>query len=247
MKTSFLNTLAAGILTSLCLSGMPESASAQFFNNTEVTSPINRVPDTRYNDAYSLQTPRQWQDRGRMTQPMDRRYIRTNATDGILPQDDYRSRQGRCADGECKHNRGERAMEDGTTSYRSRRSRSNGLVEGRSYQSRRAMTTGSDMLNPDAIDSASGRPMERSYQGRHTHANGAHHRGQGRCGDCVNGQCACPDGQCTCPAGQCNYRDGQLGSRSLDPRNAPASYDNFNLTRRNLSPQYLPTRSPYLN
>ena len=247
MKTSFLNPLAAGLLTCVCLAGVSESASAQFFNSNELNAPTNRLSAPLYNDASGRQLPQQWQDRGRIDQRMDQRYIRTNTTDGTLPQDEYRSRQGRCADGQCQHNRGDRTMEDGATSYRGRRNRSNGLADSSGYQSRRSMTTGWDPSNLDTIDPATGLPMERSYRQGHDHADGEYHRGHGRCRDCVNGQCECPEGQCTCPAGQCECRDGQRGPRSLAPRNSPAGYDNFNLTRRNTNPQNVPTRNPYLN
>lgn len=240
MKISFFNTLAAAVLTSFCVAGMADSASAQFFSDSEVTSPRftppnGRVPTSRYNDRYNRPAPPQWQDRSRMQGPLNRPYIRTNASDQILQQDKYRSYQGRCADGQCRFGRGERGIEDGTTFYRSRRSRSNDMVDGRSYQSGQATTTGWAPSNPDALDPISGLPMERSQLGRHNRAEGALHRGHGhgRCGDCTNGQR--------------KDRNGQFGSRSLDPRNSPASYDNLNLTRRNQSPQYLPTRSPYLN
>lgn len=70
------------------------------------------------------------------------------------------------------------------------------MAEGREYPLRRAMATGWDPTNPEAVDPTIGRPMERSYRSGHDHANGEHHRGHGRCRDCVHGQCECPDGQC---------------------------------------------------
>lgn len=236
MTTSFLNTLAAGILTCVSLTGTLQSASAQFFDNDGIGTPNSRPPASQYNDGYGRHVPPQWQDRA----GMDPRYIRTNSADGAGPRDDFRPSQERCTGGQCQLNRGERTMNNGTASYGGRRGRSNGLADGNGYQSRRAMTTGWDPSNPDAIDPATGLPMQRSYRGGHDHADGERHGGHGRCHDCVNGQCDCPEGQCTCP-------DGQRGTRGFDPRNAPASYDEFNLTRRNTIPQYVPTRSPYMN
>lgn len=244
MNTSFLKTLTAS-LACICLAGLSDSASAQFFDNLSLTAPTNQLLAPQYNDTYSRQLPLQWQDRLRNDQRMDQRYIRTNTTDATMPQGEYRSRQGRCADGQCQRNRGERSVEDGTASYRGRRSRGEGYANGRDFQSRRAMTTGWDPSNPEAIDPATGLPMEHSYRGRHNHPDGEGHRG--RCRDCVNGQCDCPEGQCTCPAGQHDCKDGQCRHRQLVPRNAPTGYDDLNLTRRNMSPQYMPTRSPYLN
>lgn len=244
MKAAFLKTLAAGILTGVCLTGMPESASAQFFDDDRMTAPNRQSRAPQYGDVYDRELPHQWQDRGRIDQRRDQRYIRTNTTDESLPRDEYRSRRGRCSDGQCKQNRGDRVMEDGTTFYRGRRSRGDSMADGRGYRPRRAMTTGWDPSHPDAIDPATGWTMERSYQDGHGHADGQSHRGHGRCRDCVNGQCDCPDGQCTCPAGSHDCKDGQCRPRQFDSRTAPAD---SNLTRRNMGPQYMPTRSPYRN
>ncbi len=252
MKTATRNTLA-GMLTCVCLTGMSESAMAQFFNsnvNGSLDSEIqsNRRQDyrptsTRYNNNRRPLPQRQGQTF------LDQNFIRTNTTKGTLPHDDRQSRQGRCPDGQCRLNGGRPMSDDGTAAYRNR----DDMASRRDYRSRRPMTTGFSSSNAVDVDFVTGLPLSNS--GRATH--------RGPCRDCANGQCNCPDGLCDCGNGQCNCGNGQcncangqcscangqcnLHTGQRSPRTAPPRYDDYTLTRRNSGRQYLPTSSPYLN
>lgn len=246
MKTAFLKTLAAG-LSCVCLAGICDSASAQFFDHNGILAPTNRLPAQQYNDGYDRRLPQQRHDLNRLVPPANRRYLRTKATDEGLAQDDLRliqdlnSYRGRCGNGQCQHKRGERRMDDETNSYQGRRSQTEGYTSGGGYQSGRSVTTGWDPSNVNAIDPETSLRNQRSYRGEPNHAEGSHRRGHGQCRDCINGQC-------DCPAGQYGARTEQRGFRNTDPRNAPSSGRNSNLTRRdNINRQYQPTRSLYLN
>lgn len=247
MKKLTAHTVLAGLLTCVCVTGMSQTASAQFFSNDLAAPQNNRTTAPAFHDAYGRQVPQQWQGLTQGPPRFDQRYLPTNAIDGSngsLTPDGYRLRQ-ECADGQCQHNHRERNSQEGTASYQGRRSRSSGLADGRGYQPGRTLTTGWDPSASNAIDPNTGMPTERSYRGNHSHANGEGRHGLNGCRDCSNPNCACVDGQCTCPAGRHSCKDGQC---EHGRRNVPSGYSDFSLTRRNnTNPGYLPAARPYLN
>lgn len=226
MKTSILKTLAAG-LTCVCLAGLSDSASAQFFNSDSntVTPSTNRLPASPYNDSANRQFqsrfPLNQQFDQRLNQRIDRRYLRTNSPDGNLPQGEYQSRQGRGAGGHCQNKQGNRCGEDGTMSERSRRSRSYESAYGRGHQMRGAMTNGYDLTNSPFADPSGSLAAGDEYRGTYDQRGTI--------------------GPRDCKDGRCDHRRHEKG-------NMPNSYNNFSLTRRQTPvSRYLPSRNPYLN
>jgi len=238
MHTSTLRILAAGLTACVCLSGLSGSANAQFFSNDNSIQSPNGPLAAEQRGLYDSRMPQQWQDQRRM----DERYLRTNV-DGAQAYD--RTDQSRCENGSCRHRPTDGLNASDGTAYRNNRRSQQGYDSASRYRSRSALTTSWDPANAP-VDPTTGLPMERPR--RRDHANGEGYRGQCRGGECRTGQCDCPEGQCDCPIGQRHSQNGQFRQRRMDQQNAPTGYDDFNLTRRNnATPQYLPTRNPYLN
>lgn len=240
MNISALKTLAAGLMTCLCLSGFSGSANAQFFQSDTTIQPLNgRLPLNAQPGLFDSRQPQSWSPQRRK----DERYLPTNAVDGNLTRG--RGYQGRCENGSCSHRPTDRLTGTDNTSYRGDRRSRQGYDAAARFQSPSALTTGWD-LERRSIDPTTGLPTEHTH--RHGHANGEGHRGQCRGGDCGPGQCDCPDGQCDCPVGQRSGRDAQFRHHRMDQQNTPGGYNNSDLTyRNNGNPQYLPTRKPYSN
>jgi hypothetical protein len=240
MNSSILRTLAAGLTACVCLSGLSESATAQFFSNDTTIQPLDsRLPPNSRFELYDSRIPQQRLDQQRMNE----RYIRTNAANDLQAYD--RSLQGRCADGQCHHRPENGINGTDSTSYRGQRRGGQNYDSAARYQSRTNLTTSWDPTN-QPIDSVTGLPMERPR--RQDHINGEGHREHCRGGGCEKTNCNCPEGQCDCPVGQRGNRDGQFRQQQMGQPDISTGYDNFNLTRRNNSaPQYLPSSSPYSN
>lgn len=240
MNTSTLKTLAAGLMTCLCLSGVSDSANAQFFESDTTTQPLNgRLPLAAQPGLFDSRQPRSWSPQRRM----GGRYIPTSAVDSNPTSD--RGYSGRCENGSYNQRTTRGAIGTNSTSYRGDRRGRQGYDSASRFQSRSALTTGWD-LESRSIDPATGQPTERPR--RRSHANGEGQRGHCRGGDCGPGQCDCPDGQCDCPVAQRTGRNGQFRHHRMDQQYTPDGYSNRDLTyRNNVKPQYLPTRGPYSN
>lgn len=254
MLHSQFKTLAAGLMACVCVTGLSQSASAQFFSNDTSAPALNgRPPAIGQTGVYDSRRPSQWQNQRRM----DDRNLRTNANRSTTYEGAYEgTRQGRCPDGQCDFGQVNGGNRGEGTSYRGRRHRRDGY-HSVGYPSRSALTTDWDPAN-SPIDPATGLPSERSF--RHGFANGEGRRGYGRDGNCSQGQCDCPEGQCDCPLGQCDcpdgrcncrmsqrqLRDGEFRQHRMDPQVSRTPYDEFHQIRRNnVAPQYIPARSPY--